>query len=59
MGISKKTLDRLQIGQSPLTGRVYVGIPNKDGYWEVKTDFTDRLHEFAPQLFKRSGGDGE
>lgn len=55
--VSKRTLDKLQIGQSPLTGRIYVGIPKDDGRWEVKTDFTDRLREFAPQLFREEDDD--
>lgn len=57
--MNKETLDKLQIGQSPLTGRIYVGIPAKDGRWETKTDFTDRLREFAPQLFDGKPGSCE
>lgn len=49
----QETLDSAIIGQSPITGRVYIGIKGKDGAFNVKSDFTDRLLEFAPQLMKK------
>lgn len=49
----QELLDELVIGQSPLTGRVYVGLPDNrhKGRLKVKTDFTDRLKDFAPAIF--------
>ena len=47
-------LDSIAIGQSPLTGRVYIGLPKKGKPNELscKSDFTERLKEFAPQMFQ-------
>lgn len=51
----QELLDGLTIGQSPVTGRVYIGVPDRKnpGRWACKSDFTERLKEFAPQLFER------
>lgn len=50
----QELLDSLEIGQSPLTGRVYIGLidSNKTNEWKCKSDFTERLMSFAPQLFQ-------
>lgn len=49
----QELLDILVIGQSPLTGRIYVGLPDKGhpNAFRCKTDFTERLRAFAPQAF--------
>lgn len=51
---NQELLDSIQIGQSPLTGKVYIGLVDKKnpGMFRCKSDFTDRLKEFAPQVFK-------
>lgn len=51
---NQELLDSLTIGRSPLTGRIYIGLTKKDkpNEWACKSDFTDRLKEFAPQLFE-------
>lgn len=53
--VTKELLDDLTIWQSPLTGRVYIGVPHVGNPNEMacKSDFTDRLKEFAPQMFER------
>lgn len=48
----QEILDNVQIGVSPLTGTVYIGLVDGKGAFKVKSDFTDRLKEFAPQLFE-------
>lgn len=51
----QELLDSLVIGQNPLTGRVYVGVTEKDNpyVFKAKTDFTERLKSFAPRLFEQ------
>ena len=50
-------LDSIQIGQSPITGRVYIGFPDsKDpNRFRCKSDFTERLKEFCPNIFEDRG----
>ena len=50
--ITVEDLDRMEIRQSRLNGRIYIGPVTRDGYFIVSSDFTDRLKEFAPQLFE-------
>lgn len=49
----QEILDEIVIGVSPLTKRIYIGIPekNKPNCFKAKSDFTDRMKNFAPQLF--------
>lgn len=56
---NQELLDSLTIGQSPLTGRVYIGVPDSKnpGRWACKSDFTERLKEFAPQLFEEDNNE--
>lgn len=51
---NQELLDSIQIGFSPLTNRVYIGLPDKrdPNTFRVKSDFTERLVKFAPQLSK-------
>ena len=54
MGKSQQEiLDEVVIGVSPITGRIYIGIPEtkESNVFKVKSDFTDRLKKFAPALF--------
>lgn len=48
---NQELLDRLALGQSPLTGCVYIGIPDAKGRMSKKSDFTSRLAAFFPRLF--------
>ena len=50
---TQEILDNIQIGVSPITGRIYIGLQEsyKDGVgvWKIKSDFTDRLQKFLPE----------
>lgn len=52
---TQEILDSIEIGASPLTGRIYIGIPDKDGCFKFKSDFTERLKKFVPQIFEDDG----
>lgn len=51
----QELLDSLVIGQSALTGRVFIGLTEKENpyVFKAKTDFTERLKSFAPRLFEQ------
>ena len=49
---TEEILATAQLGFSPLTERVYLGISDGAGKWKAKSDFTGRLKEFAPCLFE-------
>lgn len=51
---NQELLDSIEIGVSPLTNRIYIGIPDPKhkGHWKCKSDFTERLKKFVPQLFQ-------
>lgn len=50
--ITVEDLNRIQIRQSNINGHIYIGMVTNDGYFVIDSDFTDRLKEFAPQLFE-------
>lgn len=53
---NQELLDSIEIGFSPLTNRIYIGLPDKKrpNTFRCKSDFTDRFYDFAPFLEKKS-----
>lgn len=49
---NQELLDNIEIGLSPLTNRIYIGLPDKKrpNTFRCKSDFTDRFYDFAPFL---------
>ena len=45
----QEILDSVAIGQSPLSGRVFIGIPDerRPNTFKVKSDFTERFEGFV------------
>lgn len=56
---NQELLDSIVIKQSSLTKRIYIGLPDKNdqNILRCKSDFTERIKEFAPQLFKGENDD--
>lgn len=48
---NQELLDSIVIGEAPITGKIYIGLLDKDGSFKVKSDFTERLQDFIPKLF--------
>lgn len=59
MTTNQELLDSLVIGYSPLTNRIYIGLPDKKhpNTFRCKSDFTERFYEFAPFLEKEKSNE--